>query len=148
MLIFRSKRNNPRQQRLILLLEEKAARIELAFIVIMSTYLRLSYAHIFGSEFWSKLRIFCTHHLRAGREIFDVPSWIITWQRCGLANGVYQSSNRILYDLCLWTSFLQIMTQSVHLSQKKIDISFRYGSTGDDISEEVGSSIVWLVANH
>lgn len=54
---------------------------------------RVLYSH--GSEFWCELRILCTHHLRARRKIPDVPDWIITWQRCGLANGVSQSSNRI-----------------------------------------------------
>lgn len=48
----------------------------------------------------------------------------------------------------VWTDFLQVMTQSVHLGQKEIDVSFRYGGTGNNIPEEVGPPIVRLVANH
>lgn len=40
------------------------------------------------------------------------------------------------------------MAQSVHLSQEEIDVSFRHGGTGNDVPEEVGTSIVRLIANH
>jgi len=48
----------------------------------------------------------------------------------------------------VWTDFLQIMTQSVHLGQKEVDIGLRHRGTGDDISEEVGPPIVRLIADH
>jgi len=48
----------------------------------------------------------------------------------------------------IWTDFLQIMTQSVHLGQEEVDIGLRHRGTGDDISEEVGPPIVRLIANH
>lgn len=48
----------------------------------------------------------------------------------------------------VWTDFLQVMTQSVHLGQEEIDVSFRYGGTGNNIPEEVGPPIVRLVTNH
>jgi len=48
----------------------------------------------------------------------------------------------------MWTDFLQVMAQSIHLSQEKVDISFRYSGTGNDIPEEVGPSIVRLITNH
>lgn len=48
----------------------------------------------------------------------------------------------------VWTDFLQVMAQSIHLSQEKIDVGLRYSGTGNDIPEEVGPSIVRLVTNH
>lgn len=48
----------------------------------------------------------------------------------------------------MWTDFLQVMAQSVHLRQEKIDVDLRYGGTGNDIPEEVGPSIVRLVSDH
>lgn len=40
------------------------------------------------------------------------------------------------------------MTQPIHLGQEEIDVSFRHGSTRNDIPEEIWPSIVGLVANH
>lgn len=52
------------------------------------------------------------------------------------------------YIAYIWTDFLQVMAQSIHLSQEKIDISLRYSGTGNDVPEEVGPSIIRLVTNH
>lgn len=61
---------------------------------------------------------------------------------------VYQSSNYCNIVRLMWTDFLQVMTQSIHLSQEKIDIGFCHGGTGDDIPEEIRTSIVRLIADH
>lgn len=48
----------------------------------------------------------------------------------------------------VWTDFLQVMAQSIHLRQEKIDVGLRYSGAGNNIPEEVGPSIVRLVTNH
>lgn len=43
---------------------------------------------------------------------------------------------------------LQIVAKSIHFWKEKIDILFCNCCRRDDISEEVGSSIIWLIAYH
>lgn len=108
-----------------------------------------SYVHIDSSEFCypSNSRIynfsFKTYREKCTRNQIN--------RECNSANDVCTSrliaAHRTI-NAYMWTDFLQVVAQSIHLSQEKIDIGLRYSGTGDDIPEEVGSSIVRLVANH
>lgn len=69
------------------------------------------------------------------------------------ANMILPTVSRLITAYCMinayvWTDFLQVMAQSVHLGQEEIDVGLRYGGTGDNIPEEVGPSIIRLIANH
>lgn len=48
----------------------------------------------------------------------------------------------------VWIDSLQVLTQPVHLGQEEIDVGLRHGGAGDDVPEEVGPSIIRLIADH
>jgi len=104
----------------------------------------MPYVHIGDSEFYDLIFEFITFLERVAKNApLSDKSWIWCTSRLIAAHRTINA-----YIAYIWTDFLQVMAQSIHLSQEKIDVDLRYSGTGNDVPEEVGPSIIWLVANH